>query len=60
MIDVGDNHQAYGTMAEMWGVAGWQPPETVLPEVGVRSERGVKGIFITHAHFDHMGTSNSF
>ena len=59
-IDVGYNHAAYGkVLAEMWGVQGWQPPQTVLAEIGV-SPSDVSRVFITHAHFDHMGNLDQF
>ena len=55
MIDVGYNHQAYGeVLATSYGVRNWQPPQAVLAECGV-SPAEVSSIFITHAHFDHMG-----
>ena len=60
MIDVGYNHQAYGKeLAQMWGVEGWQPPTAVLAEIGVSVEE-VSRVFITHAHFDHMGNLEPF
>ena len=59
-VDVGYNHVAHGKeMAEMWGVQGWQPPQTVLAEIGV-SPDDVSRVFITHAHFDHMGNLDQF
>jgi len=60
MIDVGYNHQAYGKeMAESWGVSSWQPPAAVLAEIGVTPDE-VSRVFITHAHFDHMGNLEQF
>jgi glyoxylase-like metal-dependent hydrolase (beta-lactamase superfamily II) len=60
MVDVGYNHKAYGqVLADMYGVENWQPPSIVLGEVGVRPE-DVSSIFITHAHFDHMGNTDEF
>jgi glyoxylase-like metal-dependent hydrolase (beta-lactamase superfamily II) len=60
MIDVGYNHQAYGeVLARSYGVQNWQPPRTVLAECGV-SPAEVSNIFITHAHFDHMGNIEDF
>ena len=60
MIDVGYNHQAYGeVLATSYGVRNWQPPQAVLAECGV-SPAEVSSIFITHAHFDHMGNIEQF
>ena len=60
MVDVGYNNKDYGAvMANSFGVQGWQPPETVLAECGVTPEQ-VTHVFITHAHFDHMGGTEDF
>jgi len=60
MIDVGYNHAAYGeVLANGYGVRNWQPPRTVLAEIGVAPE-DVSTVFITHAHFDHMGNTADF
>jgi N-acyl homoserine lactone hydrolase len=60
MVDVGYNHEAYGKeMAESWGVRNWHPPRTVLGEIGMRPE-DISTVFITHAHFDHMGNMQEF
>jgi glyoxylase-like metal-dependent hydrolase (beta-lactamase superfamily II) len=60
MVDVGYNHAAYGeTLANMYGVRNWQPPRVVLAECGVSPE-DVSTVFITHAHFDHMGNMSDF
>ena len=60
MVDVGYDHDAYGkVLAESYGVRSWQPPSMVLAEVGVRPEE-VSTIFLTHAHFDHMGNTQEF
>jgi N-acyl homoserine lactone hydrolase len=60
MIDVGYNHKAYGeVLANSYGVRNWQPPRTVLGECGIAPE-DVSNIFITHAHFDHMGNIEDF
>lgn len=60
MIDVGYNHAAYGAvLATSYGVDKWEPPRTVLAECGVAPE-DVSNIFITHAHFDHMGNLEEF
>ena len=60
LIDVGYNHKAYGeVLATTYGVENWHPPRTVLAECGVSPE-DVSNIFITHAHFDHMGNIDDF
>ena len=60
MVDVGYNDKDYGgVMANNFGVENWHPPATVLAECGVTPE-DVKHIFITHAHFDHMGNTDAF
>jgi len=60
MVDVGYNHRAYGAvLAETYGVRNWQPPRTILGECGVSPE-DVSTVFITHAHFDHMGNTEDF
>jgi N-acyl homoserine lactone hydrolase len=60
MVDVGYNHKAYGeVLANTYGVRNWHPPRTVLAECGISPE-DVSTIFITHAHFDHMGNMEDF
>jgi N-acyl homoserine lactone hydrolase len=60
MVDVGYNHKAYGeVLANTFGVRGWHAPREVLAECGVTPE-DVDSIFITHAHFDHMGNIEDF
>ncbi|MBW4025045.1 MAG: N-acyl homoserine lactonase family protein [Proteobacteria bacterium] len=60
MVDVGYNHKDFGeTLARKFDVAGWQPPEVVLAEAGVRPE-DVQHVFLTHAHFDHAGATDAF
>lgn len=60
MVDVGYNHKAYGqVLADSYGVRNWQPPRAVLAECGVSPDE-VSSVFITHAHFDHMGNIEEF
>jgi len=59
-IDVGYNHTAYGeVLANSYGVENWRSARAVLSEVGVTPE-DVSRIFITHAHFDHMGALDQY
>jgi N-acyl homoserine lactone hydrolase len=59
-IDVGYNHKEYGeVLANSYGVVNWQPARAVLSEVGVTPE-DVSRVFITHAHFDHMGALEEY
>src|SRR5579863_6079538 len=60
MVDVGYNHKAYGeVLANTYGVRNWHPPREVLAGCGVTPE-DVSTIFLTHAHFDHMGNIEDF
>ena len=60
MVDVGYNHKAYGQLlAETFGVQGWHPPLTVLADCGLKPG-DVTRVFLTHAHFDHMGNIEDF
>ena len=60
LVDVGYNHKAYGeVLATTYGVENWHPPSTVMAEVGIQPE-DVTRVFITHAHFDHMGNIEDF
>jgi len=60
MVDVGHNHVDYKkTFAEQIGVSNWHSPHEVLMECGVTPE-DVTHVFITHAHFDHMGGIDFF
>ena len=60
MVDVGYNDKEYGHyISSKFGVENWHSPESVLAPCGIRPE-DVDDIFITHAHFDHMGNTESF
>ena len=60
MVDVGYNNKDYGgTMARNFGVENWHEAAPVLAECGVTPEQ-VQHVFITHAHFDHMGNTDAF
>jgi glyoxylase-like metal-dependent hydrolase (beta-lactamase superfamily II) len=60
MVDVGYNNKEYGAqMAKNFGVENWHPAREVLAECGVKPEQ-VCDVFITHAHFDHLGGTDDF
>lgn len=60
MIDIPYNHKDYGKLlADSYGVSNWHGPRAVLSECGVTPE-DVTTVFITHAHFDHIGTMDMF
>ncbi|MEJ1969442.1 MAG: N-acyl homoserine lactonase family protein [Rhizomicrobium sp.] len=60
MVDVGYNHKAYGkVLAERYGARDWHGPEVVLAQCGL-APADVDTVFITHAHFDHMGNVGDF
>lgn len=60
LIDTGYDHVNYGKqLAELYGVTNFHGPREVLAECGVAPE-DVTAVFITHAHFDHMGALDHF
>ena len=60
LIDTGYDHVNFGkALADSYGVSNFHGPREVLAECGVRPE-DVTSVFITHAHFDHMGAINYF
>ena len=60
MVDVGYNQKDYGgVLADRFNVENWRSPKDVLAECGVTPE-DVDTIFITHAHFDHIGNTDDF
>ncbi|CAB3780202.1 N-acyl homoserine lactonase family protein [Pararobbsia alpina] len=60
MVDVGYNHRDYGAvLGERFNVENWHSPREVLAECGVAPE-DVDTVFITHAHFDHLGNTDQF
>ena len=60
LVDAGYNHEDYAAvLADSFGVQNWQPSSVVLAECGVKPS-DVTDVFITHAHFDHMGGTDDF
>jgi N-acyl homoserine lactone hydrolase len=60
MVDVGFNNKELGaTFASMYGVENWHPAREILAQCDVTPEQ-VTDIFITHAHFDHIGGTGDF
>ncbi len=60
MVDVGYNNKDYGAiMANNFGVDNWHSPKDVLAQCGVTPE-DVSTVFVTHAHFDHLGGIDDF
>ncbi|MEA5116062.1 MAG: N-acyl homoserine lactonase family protein, partial [Propionicimonas sp.] len=60
MVDIG---MGDGPMQRQIGdvqhVSGWQPPDTVLAEIGL-APSDVTHAIITHAHYDHFGNPEAF
>jgi glyoxylase-like metal-dependent hydrolase (beta-lactamase superfamily II) len=60
MVDVGYNEKDVGAeMARKFNVEAWQSPAEVLAQCDVTPEQ-VEHVFLTHAHFDHMGNTDAF
>ena len=60
MVDVGYNDGDHGNaLATQFKLENWRSPRVVLAECGVTPEE-VSHVFITHAHFDHMGGTDHF
>jgi glyoxylase-like metal-dependent hydrolase (beta-lactamase superfamily II) len=60
MVDVGYDNVAYGReLNDRFGVENWHSPQDVLAGCGVTPE-DVTHVFITHAHFDHLGAADLF
>jgi len=60
LIDTGfDDNPSTHDFLEGFGCIDWQPPEHILRKVGVHP-KDIDMIFLTHAHYDHMGNMRAF
>ncbi|ANI80207.1 N-acyl homoserine lactonase family protein [Sphingobium sp. EP60837] len=60
LVDTGYDHENYGkVLADSYGVSNFHGPREVLAQCGVTPE-DITTVFITHAHFDHMGAMHRF
>jgi glyoxylase-like metal-dependent hydrolase (beta-lactamase superfamily II) len=60
LIDVGYSYKNHGQdLACTFNILNWRPPKVVLGSCGVAPE-DVSHVFFTHAHFDHMGSTDDF
>lgn len=60
MIDIGFANKDNGlAFANAFGVQNWHGPVEVMAEIGIKPT-DVSDIFVTHAHFDHIGDTDSF
>lgn len=60
MVDVGFNNKDLGAkFGSMFGVENWHSPREILAQCDVTPEQ-VTDIFVTHAHFDHIGGTGDF
>ena len=60
LVDVGYNDADYGrVLTENFRIKNWRSPQSVLAEVGLTPDE-ITHVFITHAHFDHMGGTDLF
>ena len=60
LIDVGYNDVDHGrVLTETFNISNWRGPSVVLAECGLTPEQ-ITHVFITHAHFDHMGGTDLF
>lgn len=60
MIDVGYDYKGHNKyLADISGCSMWQPVEKILEKIDLKPD-DIDIVFITHAHFDHMGNIHSF
>jgi glyoxylase-like metal-dependent hydrolase (beta-lactamase superfamily II) len=60
LIDTGFMQDAHGSaFSQKFGIPTWISPLRMLAEIGVHAD-AINAIFVTHAHFDHMGSIAEF
>jgi glyoxylase-like metal-dependent hydrolase (beta-lactamase superfamily II) len=60
LVDVGYNDVDHGrVLTEICKISNWRSPHSVLAECGLSPDL-ISHVFITHAHFDHMGGTDFF
>lgn len=60
LVDVGHNNVDYGAqLTRDYNIQNWRAPAQVLAPLGLTPE-DVRHVFISHAHFDHMGGLDLF
>jgi glyoxylase-like metal-dependent hydrolase (beta-lactamase superfamily II) len=59
LVDVGFMQDDYNTFSRKFGIPTWISPVRMLSEMNLAPE-AISDIFITHAHFDHMGSIAEF
>jgi glyoxylase-like metal-dependent hydrolase (beta-lactamase superfamily II) len=60
LIDVGFSYKEHGQdLARTFNMLNWRSPSVVLAECGL-TPQDITTVFLTHAHFDHMGAIDDF
>jgi glyoxylase-like metal-dependent hydrolase (beta-lactamase superfamily II) len=59
LVDVGFMQDDHNTFSRKFGIPTWISPVRMLSEMNLAPE-AISDIFVTHAHFDHMGSIAEF